>query len=319
MTCPIANSQRYLMLSNETEAWGSLDGTPTYYHMPVFSYTVKNRPRPRQANPFIGTLQRKHNRLVMANPVGQIHTALYGYTPTGLSNSLAEEMLNWAFAESETVCRASKTAEWSVIGDTDNRRHLGLRVDTAVLKGSEDQPFIDLTLGVEGNSEASDGTAETLPTDLNHLVEFEWGNTLFYIGTASNDLALMPIRAFALQRQWGLQAHFMNSTSPTYLAATQNDTNLTIVPLKTGTTYDGYIRSLGSPYLYGRLIVKGRKMDTDSSSTLVVAQLDFPAISLVNKNDSDDSPQGVTFETLNWACLKPDSSSNSVTITMSEA
>lgn len=319
MTCPIANSQRYLMLSNETESWGSLDGTPTYYHMPVFSYSVKLQPKNRQANPFIGTLQRKHNRLTMAHPVGQIHTALYGYTPSGLSNSLAEEMLNWAFAENETVCRASKTAEWSVVGNTDNRRHTGLRVDSAVLKGSEDQQFIDLTLGVEGKSEASDSTAETLPTDLNKLVEFEWGNTLFYIGANSGALSLMPIRAFGLQRQWGLETHFMNSTSPTYAAATRNDTALTVVPIKTGTTYDGYLRSLGSTDLYGRLIVKGLKMDTDSSTTLVVAQLDFPRMSFVNKNDSDDSAQGITFETLNWSCLKPDSSSNSVIITMSEA
>ena len=316
-TCPIANSQRYLMLSNEAE-WGQL-GTPSYYHLPTFSYSVKMQPKNRQANPFIGTLQRKHNRMTMAHPVGQIHTALYGWYPGALSNSLAEEMVNWAFAENETVCRASKTAEWSVVGDTDNRRHLGLRVDTAVMKGSEDQQFIDLTLGVEGYDEVPDTYAEALPTDMNNLVEFEWGNTLFYIGANSGALNLLPIRAFALQRQWGLQTHFMNSTRPTYAPATQNETALTIVPIKTGIVYDEYIRDLDTAELYGRLVVKGLHMDTGASGTLEVLQFDFPRLSFVNKNDSDDSAQGVTFETLNWACLKPDSSSNSVIISQDVA
>jgi len=277
------------------------------------------QPKNRQANPFIGTLQRKHNRMTMAHPVGQIHTALYGWYPGALSNSLAEEMVNWAFAENETVCRASKTAEWSVVGDTDNRRHLGLRVDTAVMKGSEDQQFIDLTLGVEGYDEVPDTYAEALPTDMNNLVEFEWGNTLFYIGANSGALNLLPIRAFALQRQWGLQTHFMNSTRPTYAPATQNETALTIVPIKTGIVYDEYIRDLDTAELYGRLVVKGLHMDTGASGTLEVLQFDFPRLSFVNKNDSDDSAQGVTFETLNWACLKPDSSSNSVIISQDVA
>mgnify|MGYP000476295902 CR=1 FL=1 len=318
MTCPIANSQRYLMMSNES-AWGEL-GTPSYYHVPVFSYSVKLQPKNRQANPFIGTLQRKHNRLTMAHPVGQIHTGLYGYYPGVLSNSLAEEMVNWAFAENETVCRASKTAEWSVVGNADNRRHLGLRVDSAVLKGSEDQQFIDLTLGVEGYTEVIDASAEALPADMNELVEFEWGNTLFYLGADKNNLGSpVPIKAFALQRQWGLETHYMNSTRPTYAAATRNDTAFTVIPLKTGTTYDEYIQDLDTAELYGRLIVKGLHMGTGASGTLEVLQFDFPRMSFVNKNDSDDSAQSITFETLNWSLLKPDDSDNSVIISQSVA
>lgn len=307
------------MLSNETENWGALDGTPEYYHMPVFSYTVKNRVRSRQAQPFIGTLQNKHNRLIMANPAGQIHTALYGYFPDGLSNSLAEEMLNWAFAGSETVCGDSKTAEWSVIGNADNRRHLGLRVDTAVLKGSEDQPFIDLTLGVEGKSEVTDAAAETLPTDLNRLIEFQWPDTLFYIGANSGSLNLLPIRAFAVQRQRGLQAYFMNSSSPTYLASDKCITNMTVVPLKTDSTYDEYLQDLGSTEMYGRLVMSGSHEGTHGTGNKTVVTIDFPRMSLVNKDDSDDQPQGHTFETLNWMCLKPDSSTNSVTIAVTYA
>lgn len=306
------------MLSDES-TWGSLDGSPTYYHMPVYSYSVKNKVRSRQANPFIGGMQNKHNRLLMSQPAGSIHTSLYGWIPDGLSISLAEQMLTWAFGDQETPCGASKSGEWSIIGDTDNRRHTGLRIDSAVLKGSENEPFIDLTLGVEGYSEASVTTAQTLPTDLNKLTEFEWPNTSFYIGANSGALSLMPIRAFAAQRQRGLKAYYMNSLHPTYLAASQCITNLMVVPLKTGTTYDGYLRSLGSTELYGRLVVKGLHNGTGSTGTYTVATIDFPRMSFVDKNDSDESPSGHTFETLNWMALKPDSSTNSVTVTMSEA
>jgi hypothetical protein len=174
---------------------------------------------------------------------------------------------------------------------------------------------------VEGYNEVADTTAEALPTDMNELVEFEWGNTLFYLGADANSLGSpLPIRAFALQRQWGLQTHFMNSTRPTYAPATMNDTSLTIVPIKEDETYDEYIRDLDTAELYGRLIVKGLHMGTGANNTtLEVLQFDFPRLSLVNKNDSDDSAQGVTFETLNWACLKPDLDSNSVIISQSVA
>lgn len=319
MTCPLANSQRYLFLAPE-DTWGTAPGSPDYFHLPVFSYTVKNRIRSRQANPFIGNLQNKHNRMLMSNPVGTLHTALYGWFPSGIDTSLAETMLNWGFGDYNTVCGASYLAEWGGAGDADTRQHLGLRVDTAVLKASENEPYVDLTLGLEGYNEATYTTSQTLPNDMNKLVEFEWPDVKFYIGASSGSLSLLPVRAFALQRQRGLQSHFMNSAHPSYLAATKDQTSLVVVPLKTGKTYDGYLRSLGSTELYGRLVLKGLHNDSNTgitgSTDYTQVQIDLPRISLMNKDDSDDQPEGHTFETLNWICLKPDSSSNAVSITV---
>lgn len=305
------------MLAPEV-TWGVAPGSPDYFHLPVFSYGVKNRVKSRQATPAIGNLARKHNRLIMSNPVGPIHTALYGWFPDGIDTSLAETMIEWAFGGYNTVCADSYLAEWGGAGDLDTRRHLGLRVNTAVLKASENEPFVDLTLGVEGFKEETYTTSQTLPTDHNKLVEFQWPDVKFYIGDDVGSLTLMPIRAVVLQRSRGLLAHFMNSANPTYLAADQDETSLVVVPLKTGKTYDGYLRSLGSTEKYGRIVMKGLHNDSNTGVTgatnYTEITLDLPRISLVNKDDSGDQPQGHTFETLNWIALKPDTSDAPVII-----
>lgn len=305
------------MLAPE-ETWKELPEPPDYFHMPVFSYTVKNKVKGRNANPFIGGLENKHNRLVMSNPQGTVHTALYGWFPENYDTSLAETMMNWCFGDYNTVCGASYLSEWGGVGNADTRRHMGLRVDTAVLKGSEDQPFLDLTIGLEGYNETTFSTSQSLPNDMNNLVEFEWPDLKFYIGPDSNSLELMPIRALALQRQRGLQAYFMNSAHPTYLSASRDVTSLVVVPLKTDKTYDGYLRSLGETEKYGRIVCKGLHKDSNTgitgSTSYTEVTIDIPRISLANKNDSDDSPDGHTFETLNWMCLKPDTSSHSIVL-----
>lgn len=324
MTCPIANSQRYLFLANET-TWGEVPVSPTYYHLPVFNYDVRNNVVSRQARPFLGNLQNRHNRLIMSHPVGTIETALYGWFQvaaggSAMSTSLAETMVNWAFGDYNTVCGASKLAEWGGGGDLDTKRHLGLRIDSAVLSASENNPYVSLRLGVEGYNEATYSTSQTLPTDMNSVVEFEWPDVTFKIGADSNSLTTVPIRAVALQRQRGLQAHFLNSQHPRYLAATRDVTNLTFVPLKEGKTYDNYLRSLGQTELYGQIILKGLHNDSNTgvsgATDYTEITLDLPRISFVNKNDSDNAAEGHTFETLNFMCLKPNGTDNEVEITV---
>lgn len=319
MTCPILNSERYLTMADEG-TWATVPGSPTYWHLPVFRYDVRYIPRVRQANPFIGSFYPKHLRLMQGHPVGTLHTALYGWQPDGLGASLAEKMLDWGFADFSGGCGPSKLAEWTVAGDADNKRHTGLRVETAVLKGSDSQQFIDLTLTLQGYTEAGGISKQDVPDDLNKLVEFEYQNASFYIGADSGSLVNTPLQAFGLQRQTNLKAFFMNSNNPTYLARRgMNNLNLSVVPLKTNNTYDGYIRSLGETDLYGRLVLKGLHNGTGGGGTsYTVVTIDLPRMALAGKTDSDDDVNDITFETLNFACLKPDSSTAQISIAYSE-
>ncbi len=311
-TCPLANSQRYLMLADESVAWGTAGAT--WYHLPVFRYGVKFTPTRRQARPKVGLMQGKHNSLTKGMVSGQLDTALYGYgAGTSDTVSLMEKMLSWAFGDSESVCTSSKSAEWGIAGtDYGNKQHLGLRVDSAVLRGSEDQDYIGLTLNLKGKNESnSTFTMETLPTDMNGLTECEFSNVDFYIGPDDSNLVLLPIRAFALQRNRGQMEHYLGSTRPTYIGATVSVTNLTVVPLKLDNTNDAYLRTVGSTAKYGRLVIKGSHEGSLAADSLAVATLDFPLLSFADKDDNDDS-DGHTFEPLSWAVLKPDTSESSV-------
>jgi len=318
MTCPILNAERYLTIADEA-TWATLPGSPSYYHLPVFNYNVRYVANARQANPFIGTFSPKHNRLVTGHVAGTMQTALYGWIPSGQTVSLAQKMVDWGFASFSGACGPSKLAEWTVSGDVDNKRHLGLRVDSAVLKGSDSQQYVDMTLSLEGKSETVPGSAQAIPDDINKLVEFEFHDTSFYIGADSGTLVNTPIQAFGLQRQTGLKPYWLNSLLPTYLSRSRNMINMSVVPLKTANTYDGYIRALGETDLYGRLVLKGLHNGTGTSGTnYTVITIDLPRMSLLAKNDSDDDVNGVTFETLNFMCLKPDSSTAQISITYSE-
>ena len=250
---------------------------------------------------------------------GSMQAALYGWIPDGQTESLAQKLVDWGFAEYSGGCGPSKLAEWTVDGDVDNKRHLGLRVDSAVLKGSDSQQYVDINLALSGHSETVPGSKQAIPDDLNKLIEFEYSNVRFYIGADSGSLTLTPIQAFGLQRQNHLKPYFLNSDHPTYLSRTgPTNLNLSIVPMKLTNTYDGYIRALGETDLYGRLVLKGLHNGTGNSGNYTVITIDLPRMAMGGKTDSDDDINNVTFETLNFTCLKPDTSDAKISIAYTE-
>jgi len=315
-TCPLANSQYYLMLADES-TWGTV-GT-TWYHLPVNKYGVKFRPSSRQARPKAGTMQGKHFSNTKGMVAGSIDTALYGFAAGASTTvSLMEKLLTWGFGDSESVCTSSKSSEWGLAGtDYGNKQHLGMRVDSVVLRGSEDQDFISMTLNVVGQNESNSTFAmEALPSDANGITEVEFTNVDFYIGANSGSLALLPIRAFVLQRNRKQQVHYLGSNRPTYIGAAVCETNLVIAPMKLDRDNDVLLRALGSQEQYGRLIIKGSHVGTLSTGDLAVAQIDMPRMSLMDKDDTDDR-EGFTFEQLQWSVIKPDTTDNSVVLTYS--
>ena len=319
MTCPIANASRYLTMADEG-TWATVPGSPSYWHLPVFRYDVRPQPNLRNAMPFLGIFDPKHQRIVSEYVSGNMQAALYGWIPSGQTESLAQKLVDWGFADYSGACGPSKLAEWTVDGDTDNRRHLGLRVDTAVLKGSDSQQYVDISLSLAGMKETVPDSKQAIPDDTNKLIEFEYQNVSFYIGADSGSLTNTPIQAFGLQRQNHLKPYFMNSNYPTYLCRTgPTALNLSVVPLKLTNTYDGYIRALGETDLYGRIVLKGLHNGTGTGGTnYTVITIDLPRMALANKTDSDDDLNGVTFETLNFNCLKPDSSTARINIAYTE-
>lgn len=315
-TTTLLNSKKYLALVDETE-WSVFPGSPTY-HMPVTEYGVLLTPDNRQAKRYVGLLQPKHNRNWRGMPRGSLNCGLHGYKPAGAgSKSLAQLMLEWAFANHESQTPPSKSAEWYEGPNVANKRHTGLRANQATLAGSQDSGVLDLSLDLLGHAEAGNTTvssAQTLPTDRELLVDFEFPDIEFELdGTA------LPLASFQWQVQTALKAEYLNSRSPHVLKKTQHIETLTITPLKEDDTWDAFRRELVSMVeTDASLTIKGFHNGTGTADTdYAQCVIDWPRLSLVTVAE-EGGMDDLAKQPLTFVCLKPDTSSNCSSMTWSD-
>ena len=303
----ILGAKGYLSLVDES-VWGTLPGSPTYVHVPVSDYGVKFAPVNRQGNPFLGLRQRKQNRNVKGMIQGGCNLPLFGWVPAGLSGkSLAQHVLEWAFANHEALVLPSKTAEWAIGPNVANKRHLGLRVNQATLSGGEDQG-ITLALDLQGKDEELFPTAQTLPTSRNKLLEFEFEDCTFTIGGTP-----VPIGAFQWQVQNNLAPNYWNARRLQSLAPGDRVETFTITPPKQTNAWQEAIKQNLPDEVVGVLTLKGLHngtgaVDTDWNQCVIT----FPLLSLVSVDEQGG--RGILTEPLSWVCLKPDTSSHASTM-----
>jgi hypothetical protein len=294
--------------------WGSTPGTPTYYHIPVTTYSVKmNRDR-RNATPFVGLMQRKHGKSFRGMPAGQLVTNMYGYKPNSNTQSIMEYLLTWALSEPETVDKLSKLIDWAEGPDVSNVRHSGMRVNGWTIEGSADSGTVTLTLDLMGKSEAALVTAQTLPADRELIVEMEFSDCTFSLGGVTQSL-----RSFRWQGQNNLQATYLNATSPSYLSAGQLVETLSFQIMKEGDTYTAYQRAFTEQEMVGQIVLKAPHNGTGTGgtnyTTLTVA---FNRLSFISPEDNRNMTSLIE-QTLSFDVLKPDSSSAAKTLTYGEA
>lgn len=315
MANEILGAKNYLVLASE-DVWGTnpYDGSGSgsagqgYIHLPCDTYDVRFRAENRQATPYIGLLQRKHSNNYRGMPSGSLACSIYGYHDTEIGISLAQYLMNWAFENHESTELPSKTAQWAEGPNVANKQHGGLRVNSATLSGSDDGGIVGLSLDLMGKSEATFTTAKTLPNDREKLSEFEFADVTCSIGGSA-----VNIKSFSLQIQRGLQAHYLNSYTPSILLATQRVLTLQLELIKNSDTYDAYRRATTSTELVAQLVLKGLHNGTAADSYTKVT-LDFPRCHLIDV-DQNQQLSGLTTQPVNLICLKPDTSSNDMTTT----
>lgn len=316
MANEILGAKKYLVLANES-TWGTTPGSPDYVHLPVTDYNVRFRPQNRQANPYAGIYQRKHSRNFRGMPSGQLNTPLYGWVLTPPATSIAEYLLTWAFANHETADLPSKLAEWAEGPNVANKRHNGLRVNSATLQGSDDSGVVELQLDLMGKSEVGQSTvssAQTLPADRNKLVDMEFADCTFQLAGSA-----VSVKSFSLQVQHGLKAEYLNSYTPSLLVKSQRVVTLSMVLIKNSDTYDAFRRATSQTEFTGQIVVKGLHNGTGGEETnWTVGTIDFPRLSLTDV-DEQGGKEDLSTQTLNMAVLKPDTSSNDLAIAWSEA
>lgn len=315
MANEILGTLSHLHLVTES-TWGTLPGSPTYIFCPVDEYSVRMRTQNRQANPYVGLFQRKHNQPYRGMPSGNLNTSLYGWRPAG-SVSLAQFLVDWAFGNHETGALPSKSAEWAEGPNTANKRHLGLRVNSATIQGSDESGVVGIQMELMGKDEAGDDvvtSAQTIPTDMEKLVEYQFADATFAIAGSA-----ISLKSFSLQVQHGLRAEYLNATRPGLLLKTQRVTTLKMVPVKNNDTYDAMRRAVTIQEFTSQLVLKGLHNGTGGVGT----NYDVLTIDVNRASFTDSENQGgkddILFHQLNMVCLKPDSSSNDLTLTWSEA
>lgn len=303
----------YLVLGAES-AWGTTPGSPVYYQIPVTSYGVKMTRDRRNATPFVGLMQRKHGRSFRGMPSGQLQTNLYGFKPNSNSLSIMQYLIDWAASQPETVDKLSKFGDWAEGPDVSNVRHNGLRVNGMTIEGSADSGTVTISLDLMGKTESALVTAQTLPSDRELCVEMEFSDCTFALGGTPQQL-----RSFRWQIQNNLATTYLNSTSPSYLAAGQLVETLNFQILKADDTYTAYNRAFTEQEMTGQIVLKGSHNGTGTGGTnYTVLTVDFNRLAFVSPEDTR-AMNALMEEGLTFDVLKPDSSSAAKTLTYSEA
>ena len=307
----IIGRKSYLTLVSEA-TWGTFNGSPTYLHLPCNQFGVRLRDETRQATPYTGVLQKKHNTVVRGQVGGQIVCDLYGWIPTG-SNSLQKILLDWAFGNLETTEGAAYSAQWAEGPNTSNRQYTGLRMDSATLSGSEQSQAWSLTMNVKGKDEATLATAQSIPNSRNKLAEALFTDSTFAIAGSA-----ITLKSFQMETSRNLQVFFNNSNRPSIIVAVGPvETKVTMVPQKTDDTYDVMRRVVGMSEFTGQAVIKGNHNGTGGvGTTYSVCTIDFARLSFVDMEEQD--VDSLMFQGLTLQALKPDTSAASVVLTHTE-
>ena len=305
----LIGQERFLRICDES-TWGTLPGTPTWYDVPVTDYTVRFKPKRRNGQARTGAYERRFATNPTGYPAGNIVTPLYGWKPTGLSTSLAQYLLEWGFLDQAVKFPRSKAAQWQYLNHEDDKQHLGLRVNTITLTGSD--AGIVLTLELAGQSASQITGSASPPTTRNKVVEFLFEDSTFSLGgTAIN------ASSFTWSCQRNLDVIFENSHTPISMPKTGWTETFSLTPVKKDSTYDALRDALGMAEMAGQMVLKGLHNGTGTGGTnYTVVTVAFARLSLI---DSDESG-GVSavMNPLTFDVLKPDTSATGSVMTWTE-
>ena len=305
----LIGEQRFLRICDES-TWATVPGSPTWYDVPVTDYNVRFKPKRRDGQARVGLFQEKFGTNPTGHPSGNLVTPLYGFHPTGLTTSLAQYLMEWGFLDQEVKFPRSKVCEWQYVGHEDDKRHLGLRVNTITLAGSD--AGIVLTLELIGQSAVNFTGSASPPNNRNKLVEFLFEDSTFSLGGSAMNFS---------QFQWSVSRNldviYENSHNPIAAPKTSWKETFSVTPVKADSTYDAMRESLGMQEMAASLTLKGNHNGTGTGGTnFAQVAIAFARLSLIDSDESGGT--SAQMNPLTFAVLKPDSSSNGSVMTWSE-
>jgi hypothetical protein len=307
--------QRHLHLRKE-DAWGVRSLAQPDLYVPCRDYTVAIESEAVVSDLFTGLRQRRHSRRQRARVVGSLVVPLLGYHVSG--RSVAEHLLRWATSGPTSPFVDSYSAD-VFEDDTDNKRHLGLRVRTMRLQGDAVTGSIPLTLELEGKEEVGGITPPALNANVPPPVEFAFDDVELYLSeeldaaSASGSVDAWPIRSFDLRLDNNLKVYHTNSFFPTCVAGGVRAATLKFSLFKEDNTFD-VLRRLSTVGQFAcRLVLRGPHLGTVGTGTQTEIEIKFDRVSFVNAIDRIRL-QELASQEVDWIVLKPVSTDDDVDI-----
>lgn len=314
MANEILGQLSYATLFDES-TWGTTPGSPPYVYCPVSGYDVKFKADSRQANPYLGIFQRKHNKNFRGMPGGGFTLPAWSYwiDSAGGSSpdmSLTEYILSWAYDNLDSTYLTSKGCQWAEGPNVANLQHNGLRVNSCALSGSADAGVVAIALDLMGMSEATFSTAQAIPDDMEGLVDFDFADAILTVNSA-----VIEMENFNLGLSNGLKAKYRSSANPSLMPRTTTAIDFSWSLIKNSDTYALALRTLATSTEYDiQLQLVGSHNGTGSSGTNTTILIDMPRCSLINPDDGR-TKEDFTQTNIQTMVLKPDSSEDSINFT----
>jgi hypothetical protein len=313
----------------DESTFGVKPGSPTYFHVPADEYNCKWKPVNRQARSLVGLKTHKHNQNYKGVVQGSLTTRLYGWYPPSLGASLANYLLTWAYAEQTNILLPSKGIEVGEGPNVSNKRHHGMRVNSATLSGSDDTGFIALGLDLMGQFEEGQSvvtSAQSLPNNRNKLVDFEYcGNpnnadstndTLFYLDQGSGNTQIYP-KSFSLKIDNALKPEYLGSGVASTIPSTDCNMTLELVVPKQSDVWDAFNRALIMEEFVSNFVFQGLHNGSGSGGTAWnQVSIAMPRLSFMGATDSYG--MDLQFGTLKFVVLKPDTSAAALALAFAD-
>lgn len=292
--------------------WGTRPGSPAYFYLPVENFGIKTNNQLRSNQPYMGGRFVKHRQAFNGYPSGSIGGPLCGWYDSDLSTSLAEEIFKMAYAAVSGNESRSWGIDWAQGPDTANKSFRGMRCDQFTVTGSAQSGRVEWSMNMVGKDEATLSTAQSVPNDLEKLLDFAFPDM-----TLSIESSAIKISQFTLTRSLNQKVKFLNGYAPNCIKVGNIVDTLTVQFLKNASTYDAVVRAMASAGTMSTydvdIVLLGNHNGTGTNTNTRLA-LDLPRCSLDDANDVI-SPDDVFEQGLTFQVLKPDSSTAAVTAT----
>jgi hypothetical protein len=297
--------QKHLHLRPET-TWGVHSSSNTSLMIPYARYSVQTKVVATQADLFVGLRQRRHHRVQRASVEGVLSVPLWAQHVDG--KSIAQHLLEWGASGPQSPFLDSMTAD-IFESDTDNKRHLGLRVRSMTLAGDATSSGITLEMELDGKEEQGGITPPPLSPTPAPLAEFLFSDAELFLSTgaeAEGALASekVDVRSFRLRLENNLRTYHTSSYFPSLVVAGIRAVSFQFTIFKNSNLLDLMRRTSDVSRRACRLVLKGRHLGTAGTGTFTTVTILLDQAHFADATDSVRLNELVE-QSADWVVIKP--------------